>query len=63
MTMTEIEQAWNDGSLKGRIVRVRGSQKTAVVIYMMKSPSGGVCLDRPIEGLRYWNIDELELLP
>ena len=58
-----IVALWLSGRLKGRIVRVANTRKTAMVSYVMKSPYGAVCLDRPIEGFRYWNIDELELLP
>lgn len=33
---------------------------TAVITVMLTSIPGGVVLDRPLHGLHYWNVSELE---
>ena len=67
----EIEELWESGELKGRVVRVisQGGNwcgRHGVVTYLVKGSDilpPMVCLDREISHIRYWPIDELEVLP
>jgi hypothetical protein len=51
----------------GREVRLRGNPRklsnlwrTARIERRLHDVPGGVVLDRPLDGLRYWNVDALE---
>lgn len=59
MTATKIS--------KGATVRlIDGKRKATVVadriVIGSQVVEGGVCLDKPLRGFRYWNVDELVLV-
>ena len=45
----------------GDTVRLKNSKKagTAVVRVLLTNIEGGVKLDRPLDGFKYWNVEEL----
>jgi hypothetical protein len=51
-------------ALIGKIVTLKkgGDGRTAIVVYAYKTIPGGVRLDAPLNGIRSWNIGELELV-
>lgn len=44
---------------EGAKVRVPGSRSPRVVVRLLSDVPGGVVLDKPVDGFRYWNVDEL----
>jgi len=43
----------------GAIVRLKGKKRSARVVALLRDIPGGVQLDRPLDGFRYWNLDDL----
>lgn len=41
------------------VVTKPGRPATAIVARLLDDVKGGVCLDRPLAGLRYWNVADL----
>ena len=56
--MINLKDNWPDTSLIGTKVRRGNSVRTIVSLY--SDIPGGVRLDKPIEGLYSWNLEELE---
>jgi hypothetical protein len=47
----------------GDVVRLKGFKRRAVIEIMLSDIEGGVKLDRPLNGFRYWNVLDLVLSP
>jgi len=58
--MTCETAEWPDYSLIGMKVR-RGDSEIRTIVSLFPDTPGAVRLDRPIDGLRSWNISELEI--
>lgn len=48
---------------EGSLVRLKGRKMRARVWYLLSGIPGGVRLDRPLGGFRYWNVQDLEVVP
>lgn len=48
---------------KGDTVYVKGNDEAARITDILEGIEGGVRLDRPLEGFRYWNMAELMSTP
>ena len=44
----------------GDIVRLKGYKRTATVAATLSGIRGGLKLDKPLRGFRYWNVKDLE---
>ena len=44
----------------GDTVRLRGYKRAATVVATLSGIRGGVVLDKPLRGFRYWNVKDLE---
>lgn len=43
-----------------KAVSPKGKRETATITTKLESIEGGVVLDKPLDGFRYWNVNDLE---